>query len=112
MPTVQECETALRVLAGRLNEIEPSSRSRHAVDRTLSCHVIDLETYFSGRVDNGELVDLRKQADPDAQIRITLTSADLLALIEGRLNLTTAWATGRVRIDASVLDLLKLRSLL
>jgi len=112
MPTVQECETALRGLAGRLSDVEPGLRERHALDRTLSCHVIDLEADFSGRIDNGELVDLQTRADPDAQVRISLTSDDLLALTEGRLNIGAAWATGRLRIDASVFDLLKLWSLL
>lgn len=112
MPTVEECERALCILAGRLSDIEPGLRERHAVDRSLSCYVIDLNTDFSGRIEYGELVDLMKLDDPDAQIRITLTSDDLLALTEGRLNVASAWATGRVRIDASMLDLHKLRSLL
>lgn len=112
MPTVQECEQALRILADRLSEIEPDVRDRNAVDRTLSCYLTDLNTDFSGRIENGKLVDLQQLDDPDAQIRIALTGDDLLALTEGRLNVASAWATGRFRIDASVLDLLKLRSLL
>jgi putative sterol carrier protein len=41
---------------------------------------------------------------------MTMTSDDLLDLVAGRLPMASAWATGRVRIDASVLDLLRLRS--
>jgi hypothetical protein len=39
-----------------------------------------------------------------------MTSDDLIALTDGRLKLAAAWATGRLRINAGVRDLLKLRS--
>lgn len=112
MPTVQDCEKALRTLAGRLSQVDPGLRDRHEVDRTLSCHVPDLGAAFSGRIEGGVLVGLTARSDPNAQIRVTLSSDDLVALTEGQLNFATAWTTGRVRIDASVFDLLRLRSLL
>ena len=112
MPTVQDCETALQALAARLAGVDPDLRDRHGIDRTLTCHLPDLETDFSGRIEDGVLVGLTARANPAAQIRVTVRSADLIALTEGRLNFPVAWATGRVRIDASMLDLLKLRSLL
>ena len=40
------------------------------------------------------------------------TSDDLIALLAGELSPPTAWATGRLKVEASVLDLLKLRTLL
>ena len=46
------------------------------------------------------------------QVKLSANSDDLIALIEGRLSVPTAWATGKLKIDASMLDLLKLRSLL
>jgi hypothetical protein len=39
-----------------------------------------------------------------------MSSDDLLALVDGRLKMSSAWATGRVKIDAGVRDLVKLRS--
>ena len=47
----------------------------------------------------------------DAQIRLTMTSDDLLALVDGSLHLASAWATGRIKVEAGVRDLLKLRSI-
>jgi hypothetical protein len=35
-----------------------------------------------------------------------------VALVAGELNFGRAWATGRVKVGASVFDLMKLRSLL
>ncbi len=53
-------------------------------------------------------------ADPDrrADVRVTVTSDDLVALTQGRLNFGTALVSGRLKVDASVLNLLRLRSLL
>jgi putative sterol carrier protein len=39
-----------------------------------------------------------------------MTSDDLLKLVSGELAMGSAWATGRVKIDANVFDLIKLRS--
>jgi putative sterol carrier protein len=40
-----------------------------------------------------------------------MSSDDLIRLTSGKLNFATAWATGKIRVDANVFDLLKLRSL-
>jgi len=45
-------------------------------------------------------------------LRLTTTSDDLLALTDGSLPVMRAWTSGRLRIDASIVDLLKLRTLL
>lgn len=87
-------------------------RERKSIDRTLSCRLEDIDADFSGRLEDGTVQGLVAQADPAAQIKLSLTSDDLVALTEGRLNFATAWATGRLRVDANVFDLLKLRSLL
>ncbi|CAM5711288.1 hypothetical protein SHIRM173S_12961 [Streptomyces hirsutus] len=37
---------------------------------------------------------------------------DLLALVDGELNFAKAWASGRVKLEAGLSDLLNLKSLL
>ncbi|MHB8341143.1 MAG: alkyl sulfatase C-terminal domain-containing protein [Mycobacteriales bacterium] len=111
MATVEECEKALRDLATRLADVDPDVRRRHSVDRSVSATITDLDAVFSGRLQDGALVDVVEGDDPDAQIRLTLTSDDLLAVTSGQQNFAMAWAVGRIRIEASVLDLLRLRSL-
>ena len=49
---------------------------------------------------------------PKADIRLTMASDDLVALTDGRLQFGPAWATGRVRLEAGLRDLLRLRKLL
>ncbi|MGF7236982.1 MAG: alkyl sulfatase, partial [Frankia sp.] len=61
--------------------------------------------------------DLAEQTDDNdeaaaAQIVLTVRSDDLIALTDGSLPLATAWASGRLKVAASVRDLLRVRSLL
>jgi len=110
--SVQECERALHVLAERIAAVDPDLVAKHAVERTVSCTVTDLGVVFVGQLSDDGLTDIRQDDDPSAQVRLTTRSDDLVALTEGRLGLPSAWATGRLKVEASVLDLLKLRTLL
>lgn len=115
MATVQQCEHAMRSLAERLEAVDPDVRGRYVVQRTLSCRVPDLDVIFHATLGDGGLGDLRCGPGEDtegAQVRLCAQSDDLLALIAGTLSPPAAWATGRLKVEASVLDLLRLRSLL
>ena len=111
MASVEECEGAFRALAGRLAAVDPAQRKHTSLDRSLSCSLTDLDVYFGARLHNGELTDIRQVDSPDAQVKLRMTSDDLVALTDGELNFAKAWSSGRVKIDASVFDLLKLRSI-
>lgn len=111
MATVEECRSALEGLAARLASVDVGARRRHSLDRSLSCQVTDLRVAFSGRLVDGTLRDLQQVADPAAKIKLATSSDDLLALTRGSLSFPRAWADGRLTIDASMFDLLKLRSL-
>ncbi len=116
MASLQECEAALQNLAARLAAVDPDLRRKHAVDRTVSCRVPDLAVVFHVRLTDGSVVDMQCRPEHDgaaqAQVRLAATSDDLVALVAGDLSLPAAWATGRLTVEASVLDLLRLRSLL
>ena len=108
MATVEQCAHALQELADRLAKNE-SSRRRLGFDRTLSCTFRDLGVVFAGRLKDGRLLDIAPATSKDAQVRLTMNSDDLLAMVDGHLKMATAWATGRLRIDASVRDMLSMR---
>lgn len=113
MASVQDCEQALLALADRFAAVDAQTRSRYTVDRTVSWHVTDLDVVFSVRVSDGELGALQQvpaAAPVDAQVRLAACSDDLVALATGGLTPPAAWATGRLKVEASVLDLLRLRS--
>lgn len=112
MANLRECEQALQSLVDRLADVDPDQRAKYAVERTVSCTVTDLGVVFSGRVGSDGIDDVQQTDDNAAQVRLAASSDDLIALSEGRISVPAAWATGRLKIEASVLDLLKLRSLL
>jgi len=111
MATVEECRVALEDLAARLASVDEGVRRKHSLDRSLSCQITDLGVSFSGRLVDGTIRGLRQAPDPAAKIKIATSSDDLVALTRGSLSFTRAWSDGRLKIQASMFDLLKLRSL-
>ncbi len=111
MATVDECRQALGDLATKLAS-DPASAARVNLDRSLACQIKDLNVAFHGRLHGGSVMDLADGDDPRAQIRLTISSDDLVALVAGQLNFAAAWASGRASVKASFSDLLKLRKLL
>ena len=111
MATVDQCRQALQAIAARL-AADPDAARRVNLDRSLACDIRDLKVSFHGRLRGGTIDGLTDGDDPKAQIRLTVASDDLLALVAGDLNFTSAWASGRVSVKAGLGDLLKLRKLL
>lgn len=108
-----QCEAALRGVAAQLDRLAAQGRPPQAPDRTILCRISDLDTAFRGELRAGCLRDVGEGAwDDDAQIVLTVGSDDLVSLIEGQLPVLTAWRTGRLKVNASVRDLLRVRSLL
>ncbi len=112
MTSVEECQQALERLAERLADVDEDSRRDHAFDRSLSAYVPDLDVTFRGELRDGHLHDISTEPAPKAQIRLTANSDDLVALTDGRLGFGGAWLSGRIKVEAGVRDLLKLKSML
>ena len=115
MASVEQCEKALTALVERLAAVDPELRARYVVTRTLACRVPDLDVTFLATLNDEGIEELRCTDGKDtvgAQVRLSAASDDLLALVEGELSAPMAWATGRLKVQASPLDLLKLRALL
>ncbi|KUJ67346.1 sterol-binding protein [Streptomyces albus subsp. albus] len=115
MATIEECRGALDRLAENLAKADGDLRSAAAQDRSLSCRITDLDITFTGRLAGGRLADVVPVPGPPpakADIRLAMTGDDLLALVAGELNFARAWASGRVRLEAGLRDLLRLRKLL
>ncbi|MEE4546224.1 SCP2 sterol-binding domain-containing protein [Streptomyces sp. V4-01] len=115
MATVEECRTALDRFAAHLAGAEGSARDAAALDRSLDCRIADLDVTFVGRLEGGhirDVVTVEGQPGRKAQIRLSMRSDDLVAMVAGELGFARAWATGRVRVQASLRDVLRLRSLL
>ena len=115
MATKDECAAALERLAVKLGGLDGERRAKNSLERTVSCTVPDLGVAFHGRLKEARLLDVVTYQDPepvpDAQIRLTIPSDDLPALVDGRLNFLQAWTSGRIKVNASIGDLFKLRKI-
>ncbi|MEV5202407.1 SCP2 sterol-binding domain-containing protein [Streptomyces sp. NPDC053720] len=115
MATMAECRSALDRLSDNLAGADGDVRGAAALDRSLSCHIKDLDRTFTGRLTNGRIQVLDTVDGPPrekAEIRLAMTGDDLVAMVDGELNFAKAWGSGRVRLEAGFRDLLRLRSLL
>ncbi|MGY1743802.1 MULTISPECIES: alkyl sulfatase C-terminal domain-containing protein [unclassified Blastococcus] len=112
MATIEQCMTALQGVLGDL-AAKPAAQG---LDRSLSCRLPDLGQVLRGRLAGGSVRDVRAEQDdpgaPKADIRLTMDSDDLVALTAGQLSFAPAWASGRVKLEAGLRDMLRLRALL
>jgi hypothetical protein len=113
--TKEECAKALDQLAQKMSGIDSAERSKNLLERSVSCEIPDLKTTFHGQLKDARLIDVRSfdppQQAPDAQIRLVIPSDDLLALVDGKLNFIAAMTSGRIKVNASIGDLFKLRKI-
>jgi hypothetical protein len=115
MASVEECRAALVKLVAQFDEIDEQDRAKHVVERTVSCRVPDLDVIFYGRLHHGGLDPFTEHPPSDgkpADVKLTIASDDLIALVTGKLDVTRAIATRQITLKANPLDLLKLRKLL
>ncbi|GII96581.1 SCP2 sterol-binding domain-containing protein [Sinosporangium siamense] len=115
MATVDECRVALLKLGEQFDGLDHQTRAKHVVERTINCHISDLGLTFHGRLHHGGLGPFEECPPtevPPADVRLTITSDDLIALVDGTLDTGRALFSGRVKLDASFGDLMRLRKLL
>ncbi|HEV7189596.1 MAG TPA: SCP2 sterol-binding domain-containing protein [Blastococcus sp.] len=109
---MDECLKAVKGILGDIAAHEAAA----GLDRTLSCRLTDLQEVVLGRLSSGSVRDLRVVTDgpdvPKADIRLTMTSDDLIAMTDGRLHFGKAWAGGKVKLEAGLRDILRLRKIL
>ena len=113
MHTAEECHEALQKLAGRLADLKPSERAEYFGNRTASVTVTDLGVTFVTVLGAGS--DPVRQAtpgEPAADIRISGDSDQVISLAQQPMNIARAYFSGKVKIEASMKDVFRLRRLL
>jgi SCP-2 sterol transfer family len=113
MNSAEECRQALQKLATRLSEMSPADRDAYFANRTISVTIPDLGVTYATTLGSGD-DPVREVApgDPPADIRLTANSDEVLSLAESPMNIARSWVAGRVKIEASMKDLFRLRKLL
>ena len=114
MATAEECRQALEKLTGQIGTMDPKDREAFLADRELSCTVTDLGITFLTHIrpDGASPVTVANGADPPAQVRFSVKSDDLVAIANDPGIFIRSWLTGRLKIQASLSDLLRLRKLI
>lgn len=113
MNSAEECREALQKLAGRLSELSPDERNQYFGNRSMSVTVPDLGVTFVTTLGSGnDPVRDAAPGEPPADIRLTASSDEVIALSQQPMNIARAWMTGKIKIEASMRDLFRLRRLL
>jgi len=114
MADIEAVREAVSGLGVILDGADPEFR-RKIPDRSVSAWIKDLDVAFAGRLRSGELVDVTEIDPADrkaSDLKLTLSSDDLLDLVAGRLHFGSGWAKGRIKVDARLRDVLELRKFL
>lgn len=114
MATAEQCREALDRLLGRISELDPQQRAANLVERTLSCEVTDLGLSFWTKLgpDGAQPVRPASQQDGIAQVRFSADSDTVVSIGQDPQRFARAWLTGRVKVHASLRDVIRLRKFL
>jgi len=112
--TAEECRQALERLTAQIADMDPKDREAFLADRQLSVDVTDLGITFLThlRPDGASPITVANGSDGPAQVRFSVKSDDLVAIADDPGLFIRFWLTGRLKMQASVSDLLRLRKLL
>jgi hypothetical protein len=111
MATAEECREALDSLLGQISELDPEQRAANLAERTLSAEIPDLGLKFWTQLgpEGAEPVRLASEADATAQVRFTADSDVVVSIAQDPQRFARAWLTGRVKVHASLRDVMRLR---
>lgn len=113
---VEEVERKLSELVSRLHAsddgVKASLRDTLPEPRILALHLPDLDASYWSELIDGHLGDIRAGEPAEYHVEIRAESDDLIRLIDGELHLVSAYLSGRIRVEASVADMLSLRRMM
>jgi predicted lipid carrier protein YhbT len=114
MATAEECRAALESLTARIAKMDAKDRADHLANRTLSCCVPDLGITFLTRLtgDGADPITQAPEGAARADVRFTASSDEVVAIAADPASFARAWLTGRLKVEGSILDLLRLRKLM
>ena len=113
MATRAEVDRTLRKLIKRLDGADIDDADLPEEARTILCSITDLRVDYRAEYSKGRIRKLRVVDDVDggADVKISLSSDELIALSDGRSSLPMSLLFGRIRVNANARDLLLLRQL-
>jgi hypothetical protein len=111
--TKAQVTKALERLMARLDGNDGAVRSAIPGRKVLCCHVPDLGASWFSVIEDGHVSAPVETPVPDAvDVTLQVSSDDLIDLVEERTSFLSSFLSGKVRVQASMIDLLRLRTLL
>ena len=104
-------KAAIDKYRAKIEEDEELKKDLMELVRKVSIDTIDNEG-FSFILDKGEILDFKRGIIEDAEITIHATTADFKLLFTGELKPMKAWATKRLKFDASIEDVMRVKKLI
>jgi hypothetical protein len=115
LATKRQVEGKLRTLIKRLDEADHGVRGSLAdtlpEPKVIELTVPDIEAVYWTELASGGMGELHEGLPNRADIRIRVASDHLVELVDGKHSLFSSYLGGRVKIEASLGDLLRLRKL-
>ncbi len=115
MATKRQVEQRLRELIDRLDHADGGVHGSLAESlpepRIIRLDIPDLDASWWTEMHDGRMRGLHRGGPEDHDIRVRVDSDHLVELIDGQRSLFSSFMAGRVKIEASFADLLRLRKL-
>lgn len=111
MASQEECLAAILEVVDRFNAHDAGRKRQRLPERSVGCTILDLDVTYRGELQDGFLIGICESEAHEADIRLVCSSDDLVGMVNRTLNFAHLYSTGRVRIDASLRDLIRLRAL-
>ena len=113
--TKKEIRAKLQEMVDRLDQAGDDARNNLAKampnPKMIQIDVTDLDVSYWTEIADGQMDELREGEADHVDIRLRAASDDLVKMINGELGLMSSYLSGRIRIEASLSDLLALRKL-
>jgi hypothetical protein len=112
--TKRQVETKLRELINRLGQTDEGMAALADAlpePRIIEVHVPDLDETFWTELASGKMGTLHAGAPDRADIRLKAQSDDLIEVLDGRRSMFSSYVAGRMKVEASFADILRLRKL-
>ena len=114
MATKRQVETKLRELIKRLGQTEEGmSALAEALPepRVIEVYLPDLDQTFWTELASGRMGTVHAGEPGEADIRLEANSDDLIEVLDGHRSLFSSYVAGRMKVEASFADIMRLRRL-
>ena len=114
MATRREVEAKLRELISRLDGAEEGVDALARAlpqSRIIEVDITDLGQVYWSQLSGGRMGPLKKGRPEQSNIRIVADSDDLVDMVDGKRSLFSSYIGGRVKVEANLSDIMRLRKL-